>query len=35
MIVIRDRIGRYIFISVRGPVDCCGFVYRIIGRSVK
>ena len=29
-IVIRDRIGRYVFIPV-GIADCCGFVYRIIG----
>ena len=29
-IVIRDRIGRYLFIPV-GMADCSGFVYRIIG----
>lgn len=34
--IYRDRLGRYQFMPVRtGLKDCCGFVYRIIGRSVK
>lgn len=32
-IVIRDRIGRYVFIPViRGPVDCSGFVRMAVRR---
>jgi len=32
----KDRLGRYQFMPVRtGLKDCCGFVYRIIGKSVK
>ena len=32
----KDRLGRYQFMPVRtGLKDCCGFVYRIFGRSVK
>ena len=32
----KDRFGRYQFMPVRnGLKDCCGFVYRIIGRSVS
>ena len=34
--IYKDRLGRYQFEPVRtGVKDCCGFVYRIIGRSVK
>lgn len=34
--IYKDRLGRYQFMPVRiGLKDCCGFVYRIIGRSVK
>ena len=34
--IYKDRLGRYQFLPVRtGIKDCCGFVYRIIGRSVK
>ena len=26
-IVIKDKIGRHIFIPIiKGPIDCCGFV---------
>ena len=29
----KDRLGRYCFMPVRiGMTDCCGFVYRIIGK---
>ena len=32
----KDRLGRYQFTPVQiGMKDCCGFVYRIFGRSVK
>jgi hypothetical protein len=32
----KDRLGRYQFLPVhKGLKDCCGFVYRIFGRSVK
>lgn len=32
----KDRLGRYQFMPVRtGVKDCCGFVYRVLGRSVK
>ena len=30
-LVIRDRIGRYVFIPV-GLVDCCGFVRMAVRR---
>ena len=34
--IYKDRLGRYQFLPVRtGIKDCCGFVYRIIERSVK
>lgn len=34
--IVKDRFGRYHFMPVRtGLKDCCGFVYRIIGKSVK
>lgn len=34
--IVRDRLGRYQFLPVRtGLKDCCGFVYRIIGRLMK
>lgn len=34
--IYKDRLGRYQFLPVRtGIKDCCGFVYRIFGRSVK
>ena len=32
----KDRLGRYYFMPVRiGMTDCCGFVYRIIGKHKK
>lgn len=32
----KDRLGRYQFMPVRtGLKDCCGFVYHIVGRSMK
>lgn len=34
--IYKDRLGRYQFMPVRiGLKDCCGFVYCIIGKSVK
>ena len=34
--IFKDRLGRYQFMPVQiGLKDCCGFVYRIIGRLVK
>lgn len=34
--IYKDRLGRYQFMPVRtGLKDCSGFVYHIIGKSVK
>jgi len=34
--ILKDRLGRYQFMPVRtGLKDCCGFVYRILGRMKK
>lgn len=34
--IYKDRLGRYQFMPVRIELkDCCGFVYRIIGKQVK